>query len=295
VPDEVVQDIRDRLSLGGTQLVATATLPRSGDVALLFTGDLPAGSPGRLTAYTVTYDGDTARAGTLVTVSDSDEVVALPVRDLDEADLFVLVPAFWADGEVEVTTAGPGLETRIRAGRLDGRLAVIPVPGADVVTGLRVRDVAPDRSEVYAGIPGAMLPVDVPQWLPHIAAWSAHSGPQSVQVRTDGTTACRFTVGGFWSPDTFVMDWNLFDEACAPVDGTLHLLLADDRHYSSVTGLAPAATTSVRLSWRDGSVTDIPVAQSPPYAFIDTSGNRPDRLVSAEARDRNGDVIASAG
>ena len=116
-----------------------------------------------------------------------------------------------------------------------------------------------------------------------------------MQVRTDGTTACRFTVGGFWSRDVFVMDWNLFDEACASVDGALHLLVADDRHYSSVAGLAPAGTASVRLRWRDGSVTDIPVARTPPFAFIDISGNRPDHLASAEARDLNGDLVASRG
>lgn len=168
---------------------------------------------------------------------------------------------------------------------------MVPVPGPQVVTGLRVLGPEPDRVEEYAQIPGGgLLPDDVPRWLPQIAAWSGTGSQQSVQVRTDGATACRFTVNGRVE---HAMSWNLFDQACAPVDGRLHLLLADDRQYSSVTGLAPDDATSVRLRWGDGSATEVPVTPAPPYAFVDTSGRRSDQLIAAEALNQRGDVLAT--
>lgn len=168
---------------------------------------------------------------------------------------------------------------------------MVPVPGHQVVTGLRVLGPEPDRVEEYAQIPGGgLLLDDVPRWLPQIAAWSGTGSQQSVQVRTDGATACRFTVNGRVE---HAMSWNLFDQACAPVDGRLHLLLADDRQYSSVTGLAPDDATSVRLRWGDGSATEVPVTPAPPYAFVDTSGRRSDQLIAAEALNQRGDVLAT--
>jgi hypothetical protein len=295
VPVEAVHDMKMQLALGDAQLTATAPMPRSGDTAMLFTSRLPPSTGSRLTAYTVTYDGKTARAGTVATIADSDVgVIALPVRDLDATALLV-VSSLWPDGDVQVTTAAPGEQPNIRPARLQDGIAVVSVPGPDVITGLRVWVTDSDRRLVYEHIPGGLLPVADPTWLPQIVAWSGHDQPQSVQVRTDGTTACRFTVAGFNSPDVFVMDWNLFDDACAPVDGTLRLLLADDRRYSSVTGIAPTGTATVRLRWRDGSTTDVPVSPDAPHAFIDTSGHRPDRLTAAEALAADGHVTANAG
>ncbi|MCY7340668.1 MAG: hypothetical protein LH603_02070, partial [Pseudonocardia sp.] len=90
--------------------------------------------------------------------------------------------------------------------------------------------------------------------------------------------------------------WNPLDTACAPVDGRLHLMLADDRRYSSVAGLAPAGTTSVRLYWRSGddsAVSEVPVTTTDGVtAFVDSSGRRPDHLVRAEAT-QAGDVIGT--
>jgi len=223
-------------------------------------------------------------------VAGGDPVIALPVRDRAQDMLFVLATN-WPEGEVEVTTAEPGQRPRTQSAPLADGLAVVPVPGPQVVTGLRIVGPEPDRAEEYAQIPGGgLLPDEVPRWLPQIAAWSGTGSLQSVQVRTDGATACRFTVNGLVE---HVMSWNLFDQACAPVDGRLHLLLADDRQYSSVTGLAPEDATSVRLRWEDGTVTEVPVTPAPPYAFVDTSGRRPDRLISAEALDQRGDILAT--
>jgi len=290
VPDEVVDDVRNRLALGDAALTATTRLPRSRDIAMLFVSDQRAASPSRLVASVVTYDGATARPVSLVWVAPSDPVIALPVRDQAQ-DMLLVLATDWPEGEAEVTTAEPGQRPRSQSAPLEDGLAVLPVPGPQVVTGLRVLEPEPGRAEVYAQIPGgSFLPDEVPRWLPQIAAWSGTGSLQSVQVRTDGATACRFTVNGLVE---HAMSWNLFDEACAPVDGRLHLLLAEDRQYSSVTGLAPNDAASVRLRWRDGSVSEVPVAPSPPYAFVDTSGRRPDRLISAEALNQRGDVLAT--
>jgi len=72
-------------------------------------------------------------------------------------------------------------------------------------------------------------------------------------------------------------------------DRRLHLLLAADRRYSSVAGLAPAGAATVRLSWRHGSPTEVPVtADSVAPAFVDNSGRPPLELVRAEALDASG-------
>jgi hypothetical protein len=133
----------------------------------------------------------------------------------------------------------------------------------------------------------------VPRTLERVVTSSAGPPSQPVQVRTDGSTACRLTVGSWWEGPAYVT-WNPFDPACAPVDGDLHLLLAADRRYSSVAGVAPSGTSVMRLSWRDGSVTEVPVAHDEVPAFVDSSGRAPVQLVRAEALDQQGLVLAAA-
>ena len=75
----------------------------------------------------------------------------------------------------------------------------------------------------------------------------------------------------------------------------LHLLLAADRRYSSVAGLVPAGAVTVRLSWRHGPPTEVPVTDdSVAPAFVDNGGQPPLQLVRAEALDQQGQVLASA-
>jgi hypothetical protein len=50
----------------------------------------------------------------------------------------------------------------------------------------------------------------------------------------------------------------------------------------------------VRLSWRGGSATEIPVAPDEVPAFVDSSGRAPTELVRAEALDGQGQVLAFA-
>ena len=65
------------------------------------------------------------------------------------------------------------------------------------------------------------------------------------------------TVGSWWDGPPQI-PWNPFDVACTTIDNEgLQLLLAEDRRYSSVTGVAPDGTATVRLTWRSGSDTDV--------------------------------------
>lgn len=283
VPEDVVKDIRFRLALGDAELVATTRLPGSDELVLLFSDDQTSAAPSRLVLSTVTFDGDTARHRALLWVSPTDPVTALPVTDR----LLLVRAPDWPDGTVEVTTARPTEEPTTRTARLEHGLAVVPIPAPDLVTGLRVLD--PDSTEVYAGIPGGeFLPAGVPRWLPQIAAAAERGRLQSAQVRTDGRTACRVTAN---RDGLDVVGWNLFDESCHTVDGRLHLLIPEDEQNSSVAGISPEGTASVRLQWKDGTVTDVPVEPLPPYAFVDSSGHSPDQLVQAEALDSNGRAV----
>jgi hypothetical protein len=50
----------------------------------------------------------------------------------------------------------------------------------------------------------------------------------------------------------------------------------------------------VRLSWRDGSTTEVPVTDdSVAPAFVDNGGRPPLQLVRAEALDASGTVVAA--
>jgi hypothetical protein len=157
----------------------------------------------------------------------------------------------------------------------------------------RIRVLARGRAVVDTIPAGSLLGPDVPRTVDRVVTTSAGPPTQPVQVRTDGRTACRLTVGSFWDGPAYV-PWNPFDAACAPVDGELHLLLATDRRYSSVAGVAPSGTSVVRLSWRNGSTSEVPVAHDEVPAFVDSSGRAPLQLVRAEALDQQGEVLATA-
>jgi hypothetical protein len=101
------------------------------------------------------------------------------------------------------------------------------------------------------------------------------------------------TAGTWWDGPPYV-PWNPFDTACATVDGDLHLLLADDRRYSSVAGIAPPAATRVRLRWRDGGSTTVRTTGGPVNAFLGPQDGSPRRLLLAEAIEADGMVLATA-
>ena len=234
--------------------------------------------------------GASAVSGTSGHFPSYSSLIAVPVRDGDRTVLVVLLPGRLGD-TVEATTSRPGEPVRRTSAFVHDRFALVPVTSPESVT--RVRVLARGRAVVDTIPAGSLLGPDVPRTVDRVVTTSAGPPTQPVQVRTDGRTACRLTVGGFWDGPAYV-PWNPFDAACAPVDGRLHLLLAADRRYSSVAGLAPAGAATVRLTWRDGSATELPVAHDDVPAFVDSSGRAPLRLVRAEALDQQGLVLASA-
>jgi hypothetical protein len=204
--------------------------------------------------------------------------------------LVVLLPGRLGD-TVEAISSRPGEPVRRTSAFVHDRFALVPVTSPESVT--RVRVLRQGRAIVDTIPAGALLGPAVPRTVERVVTSSSGPPTQPVQVRTDGRTACRLTVGGFWDGPAYV-PWNPFDSACAPIDGRFHLLLATDRRYSSVAGVAPSGTSVVRLSWRDGSATEVPVAHDEVPAFVDSSGRAPQRLVRAEALDQQGLVLASA-
>jgi hypothetical protein len=234
--------------------------------------------------------GAHAVSGTSGHFPSYDSLIAVPVRDGDRTVLVVLLPSRLGD-TVEATSSLPGQPVRRTSAFVHDRFALVPVTSPEAVT--RVRVLARGRAVVDTIPAGSLLGPDVPRTVDRVVTTSGGPPNQPVQVRTDGRTACRLTVGGFWDGPAYV-PWNPFDAACAPADGRLHLLLAADRRYSSVAGLAPAGAATVRLSWRHGSPTELPVtADSVAPAFVDNSGRPPLELVRAEALDASGTVVAS--
>jgi hypothetical protein len=268
----------------------TARLP-SGRVAVLVATERV--DP-RLWVAGATLASDRPRAqavsGTSGHFSSYSSLIALPVRDGDRTVLVVLLPGRLGD-TVEATSSRPGEPVRRTSAFVHDRFALVPVTSPESVT--RVRVLARGRAVIVTIPAGSLLGLDVPRTVDRVVATSAGPPSPPVQVRTDGRTACRLTVGGFWDGPAYV-PWNPFDPACAAVDGHLHLLLAADRRYSSVAGLTPSGTAVVRLSWRGGSATEIPVAPDEVPAFVDSSGRAPTELVRAEALDGQGQVLASA-
>lgn len=272
--------------------VVSVRLPRSKRVVVM----LASRSQGDLRVSTVTLDSDRPAAATVSGTSgiypSYSSVIAQPVHDGASTLLLVLLPHVVGD-TVVATSSVPGRTMRRTSAFVTDRLALVPVTSPDSVTRLLV--LREGRTVVDTIPAGSLMGGDVPRTLERVVATSGAPAPRLVQVRTDGRTACRLTVGSWWDGPAPVA-WNPFDEACAPINGGLNLMLADERRYSSVAGLAPPGTTSVRLYWRSGAdsaVTDVPVTtDSGVTAFIDTSGRRPDQLVRAEAT-RAGDVIAT--
>ncbi len=235
--------------------------------------------------------GAPAVSGTSGHFPSYDSLIAVPVRDGDRTVLVVLLPGRLGD-TVEATTSRPGEPVRRTSAFVHDRFALVPVTSPESVT--RVRVLARGRAVVDTIPAGSLLGPDVPRTVDRVVTTSGGPPTQPVQVRTDGRTACRLTVGSFWDGPAYV-PWNPFDAACAPVDGRLHLLLAADRRYSSVAGLVPAGAVTVRLSWRHGPPTEVPVtADSVAPAFVDNGGQPPLQLVRAEALDQQGQVLASA-
>lgn len=234
--------------------------------------------------------GAAAVSGTSGHFSSYSSLIALPVRDGDRTVLVVLLPGPLGD-TVEATSSLPGEPVRRTSAFVHDRFALVPVTAPESVT--RVRVLARGRAVIDTIPAGSQLGPDVPRTVDRVVATSAGPPNQPVQVRTDGRTACRLTVGAFWDGPAYV-PWNPFDPACARVDGRFHLLLATDRRYSSVAGLAPAGAAVVRLSWRDGSTSEVPVTPDEVPAFVDSSDKAPLLLVRAEALDQQGQVLASA-
>ena len=282
------------LSNNSSRPVVSVRLGDSGRVGVL----LADRNPGQdLVVTTVTLEsadpGAPVVSGTSARYGSWSSLVAQPIRDGDRTLLLVLLPPKTGD-TVVATSSQPGSPPSTDQQFVRDRLALVPVSGPDAVT--RVQVLRQGRPVVDTIPAASYLGRDVPRTLDRVVATSGGPPSQPVQVRTDGRTACRLTVGGWWDGPPHI-PWNPIDAACAPVDGQLHLLLAADRRYSSVAGLVPSGATSVRLYWRSGSdddVSEAPVTTDAGVtAFIDSSGHRPDHLLRAEAL-RSGDVIATA-
>jgi hypothetical protein len=290
VSPEVLDQAYTLMGAGQLELLAAASLPLSGDTVLVFTG---AASPeGQTVVRTVTVHDGRPMAGTLAYYQPWDTLVAQPARDHGRTTLVVVSRSASEADTVEVTTSLPGKDIRVRSVPLDRRLAMVPLPSPQSVTRLRL---LLRGKPVEERIPGDYyLSSSVPRPLGRVVV-SSNGAVQAVQVRTDGIAACRMTVLGIEGGDVLHLPWNPIDDACATIEPTgLVLLLAEDRRYSSVAGVAPQGAEVVRLHWRDGDTTDVPVARDEVPAFVDTSGHRPDRLVLAEALDRSGTVVAEA-
>jgi hypothetical protein len=287
VPPAQLERAYALMSAGRPPLLAAAALPRSGDTVLVF----QQGIADRTVVRTVTLHDGKPLLGTLAFARSWDQLVAQPARDGAGATLVVVVPLGSHADSVEVTTSIPGKDIRTGRVDLDGRLAMVPIdPGASVTRLVQLHG----GSVVEDRIPGDFhLSPSVPRPLARVVVSAGTT--QLVQVRTDGVTACRLTTNELESPDVVVMEWNPFDEACARIDPSgLRLLIAADRRYSSVAGVAPTGSVDVRLHWQNGDVTNTPVAVDEVPAFVDTSGRRPDRLVLAEALGADGTVLAQA-
>lgn len=255
-----------------------------------------------LSVMTVTLDSDRpgarARSGTLGVYPSLSSIVSQPARVGDAALLVVLLPNELGD-TVEVTTSRPGRPLQRTSGFVDNRLALVPVTRPEEVTHVRV--LRAGRAVVDTAPPEALRSSSVPRTLDQVVASTDFGGQsQGVQVRTDGSVACRVTVGSWWGDGLPQIPWNPFDVACTTIDNEgLQLLIAEDRRYSSVAGLPPDGSATVRLTWQSGSDTDVtetPVRNrgEDVLAFIDESGHRPDQLTRAEALSADGAVLATA-
>jgi len=295
IGDDLVQQALVQFALGDSRLLASATLPRSGDTVLVFQEQLR-GDHNSAVAQTVTVHRSKLLAGTLTLYRSDADLVAQPARDGDGSTLVVVAaPGSDADA-VEVTTSLPGKAIDVRTAGLRGGLAMVELPGAQSATRLRLLR---QGTTIVDSIPGDYnLGESVPRPLGRVVAETGKY--ERVQVRTNGRSACRVTVTDLEGLNPLLTPWNPIDEGCVTIDpGKLQLLIPEDRRYSSVAGVAPDGTAAVRLTWRSGSdtdVTEIPV-RAPGgdiRAFIDQSAHPPDQLTRVEALDADGQVLATA-
>lgn len=273
----------------GFTLLVGVRLPRSGQVGLLMQGDSPSGG---MMVASVSQNGGEMRAGVRARYPSEMSVVAQPMHDGKGTTFVVFAPDRRGD-EVSVTFSSPAapVPSVVTVPMRQG-LGLVPVPSPDSVTHVTVRA---GGTPVYDDVPAReLLSRTVPRDLLRILVTSKNVS-QPVQVRDNGTTACRLTAGGYWPQDAISVEWNPFDEACARVDGSLQLLLADDRNYSSVAGVAPAGTSRVLLHWTDGTVTVARLSPSSMRAFLDADYRHPAKaLVRAEAFDSRGRRLGTA-
>lgn len=271
---------------------------RSGSAAVLYRQARSYGTPGGVNVVALQVRDGRVQGGRVEGAYGAPErhVVAVPVPDGDGTSMVVVAPEGAGAQEVLVTSSTPREPSPqvSRAPIVDG-VAVVPVLGPMWVTavGIRARD-----GSVATAIPARSFGPEVPARLDRVVVSAGPPGsPQLAQVRTDGTTACRMTVAGFSASDRKAVPWNPFDAACAHIDGSLQPLLAADRLYSSVAGVAPQGTARVRLHWRDRTTNTVPAAAGGVPAFIDTAyafdgTHRASDLVRLEALDRPGGIVA---
>jgi hypothetical protein len=294
VADDLVQQALSTFAMGDSELLASATLPGSGDTALVFREQLQ-GDDDLIAVQTVTVHRSDLLAGTLTLYRSDDDLVAQPARDGDASTLVVIAPPGSDADSVAVTTSLPGEDIDVRAADLRGGLAMVELPGAQSATRVRLLR---QGTPVADSIPGGYhLGESVPRPLGRVVAETGKY--ERVQVRTNGRSACRVSVTDLEGLNPFLTPWNPIDEGCATIDpGRLQLLVQDDRRQGSVAGLAPTGTAVVRLFWRVGKGTesnDVRVTRSGGViAFIDTSLRSPDQLIRAEAWSSDGDVLATA-
>ncbi|HET9945114.1 MAG TPA: hypothetical protein VFR56_05645 [Actinomycetes bacterium] len=293
VADDLVQQAVSTFALDDSELLASATLPGSGDTLLVFRGQLRGDDSGAV-VQTVTAHRSELRAGTLTLYRPGADLVAQPARDGDGATLVVIAPPGSDADSVDVTTSLPGKDIDVRSADLRDGLALVELPGAQSATRLRLLR---QGTTVLDSIPGDYhFGASVPRPLGRVVAETGEY--ERVQVRTNGRSACRVTVTDLEGRNPFLTPWNPIDEGCVTIDpDRLQLLVPDDRRSSSVAGLAPTGTSVVRLVWRVGKDTesnDVRVTRSGgAIAFIDTSMRSPDQLIRAEAWSSNGDVLAT--
>lgn len=274
------------------EVLVSIRVPGSEQVLVVLGDEHPEGS---VRVVTVTFDSAEpdapVRRGTGASYPSYRSLVAQPAFDGDGAVLVVLVPLIVGD-VVEVSSSEPGRPVVRTSAFLRDRLAIVPITSPESVTRLRILKRGEPRLDTIPA--GALLGDEVPRTLERVVASTAGQRPQQpVQVRTDGHAACRVTAGGWWPQGHAFADWNPVDAACAEVDGALRLLLAGDRRYSSVAGIAPPAARVVRLHWSGGEASEVATAGGDVNAFVGPVSRPAGSLVRAEAVDRAGEVVAT--
>jgi RNA polymerase sigma-70 factor (sigma-E family) len=280
-------------ALGGTgmELLVSTRLPASGQVLVVLGEDTP---DGWVRVVTVTFDstdpGARLRRGTSARYPSYGSLVAQPAVDGDGAALVVLVPSTVGD-TVEVTSSEPGQPSVRTSGFLRDRLAIVPIGAPDAVTRLRILHRGAPRLDTVPA--GSLLGSDVPRNLAWVVASTGAQRPhRPVQVRTNGRSACRMTVAGWWPQGQVVVDWNPVDAACAEVNGSLQLLPGD--RSTSLAGVAPPRARAVRLHWAGGAASVVPTEGGDVNAFVGPVRRPVNTLVRAEAVDATGEVVATA-